>query len=56
MQINHPVQQLILKQVADLLKMPPAEFITAHDDCGVPTLFMQLDQMGWLFAQLVLGE
>ncbi len=56
MQSNHPVQQLILKQVADLLKMPAAEFITAHDDCGVPTVFMQLDQMGWLYAQLSSGK
>lgn len=56
MQSNHPVQQLILKQVADLLKMPAAEFITAHDDCGVPTIFMQLDQMGWLYAQLSSGK
>lgn len=56
MQSNHPVQQLIIKHVAELLKMPPAEFITAHDDCGVPTLFMQLNQMGWLFAQLSSGN
>ena len=56
MQINHPVQQLILKQVAELLKMPADEFITAHDDCGVPTLYMQLDQMAWLFAQLSSGN
>ena len=56
MQINHPVQQLILKHVAELLKMPAAEFITAHDDCGVPTLLMQLNQMGWLFAQLSSGN
>ena len=56
MQINHPLQQLILQQVADLLKMPAAEFITAHDDCGVPTVFMQLNQMGCLFAQLSSGN
>ncbi len=55
MQSNHPIQQLILTQVADRLKIPAAEYITAHDDCGVPTLFMQLDQMAWLYAQLSSG-
>jgi L-asparaginase len=56
MQINHPVQQLILKHVAELLKMPREEFITAHDDCGVPTFLMQLNQMASLFAQLSSGQ
>ncbi|MEM9137281.1 MAG: asparaginase [Cyanobacteria bacterium P01_F01_bin.42] len=56
LQVNHPVQQQILKQIADLLKMPAAEFITAQDDCGAPTLFMQLSQMGWLYAQLSSGS
>lgn len=56
MQINHPVQQLVLGKVAELLKLPAAECITAHDDCGVPTLLLQLNQMAWLFAQLSSGE
>lgn len=56
MQINHPVQQLILKHVAELLKMPREEFVTAHDDCGVPTFLMQLNQMASLFAQLSSGQ
>ncbi|MCM1983430.1 asparaginase [Lyngbya confervoides] len=56
MQVNHPVQQYILDHIADLLKIPAAELMTAHDDCGVPTLFLQLDQMAWLFAQLSSGE
>lgn len=49
---DHPVQQLILGKVAELLRMPAAEFISAHDDCGVPTYFMQLDQMASLYARL----
>jgi L-asparaginase len=56
MQPNHPVQALVLNTVAELLKMPSAEFIGAHDDCGVPTYLMQLGQMATLFAKLASGE
>ena len=56
MQFRHPLQQLILGKVAELLKMPAAEFIAAHDDCGVPTYVMQLTQMAYLYAQLSAGD
>ncbi len=56
LQHNHPVQQLILSKVAELLQMPGAEFINAHDDCGAPTYFMQLEQMATLYARLASGE
>ncbi|MBW4433974.1 MAG: asparaginase [Pelatocladus maniniholoensis HA4357-MV3] len=52
LQRKHPVQQLIITKVAELLKMPAEEFISAHDDCGAPTYLMQLAQMGYLYAQL----
>jgi L-asparaginase len=52
MNSNHPVQQLILEKMAELLHMPPAEFIGAHDDCGVPTYLLELGQLGHLYAQL----
>lgn len=55
-QRDHPIQKLILSQVADLLGMPPDEFIVAHDDCGAPTYFMQLRQMATLFAKLASGD
>lgn len=55
-QFQHPVQQLILSKVAELLKMPAAEFIAAHDDCGAPTYVMQLGQMAFLYAQLSAGS
>jgi L-asparaginase len=55
LQRNHPIQQLILSKVAELLRMPAEEFIGAHDDCGVPTYFMQLGQMATLYAQLSSG-
>ncbi|MGF1569028.1 MAG: asparaginase [Nodosilinea sp.] len=53
---SHPVQKLILDRVAELLGMPPDEFIMAHDDCGAPTYFMQLKQMATLFAMLASGN
>jgi L-asparaginase len=49
---KHPVQQLILGKVAELLRMPAEEFLTAHDDCGAPTYLMQLSQMASLYALL----
>jgi L-asparaginase len=56
LQHNHPVQQLVLTQVAELMKMPGEELIRAHDDCGVPTYFVQLRQMAPLYAQLASGD
>ncbi|MEM9162726.1 MAG: asparaginase [Cyanobacteria bacterium P01_F01_bin.4] len=56
LQRNHPVQQLIIKKLSELLGMPADEFICAHDDCGAPTYFMQLRQMATLFAKLASGE
>ncbi|OKH15215.1 asparaginase [[Limnothrix rosea] IAM M-220] len=56
MEKNHPVQELILNKVAELLKMPPQEFIAAKDDCGVPTYLMQLRQMATLYAHLASGD
>ncbi|HEY9825360.1 MAG TPA: asparaginase, partial [Stenomitos sp.] len=56
MQPQHPLQQMILQKVAEMLKMPAAEFIGAHDDCGVPTYLMELGQMATLFAQLSSGD
>lgn len=53
---NHPIQKLILSKVSDLLGMPADEFISAHDDCGAPTYFMQLEQMATLFAKLASGD
>lgn len=53
---SHPVQELILKKIAELLHMPPQEFIGAKDDCGVPTYLMQLSQMATLYAHLASGD
>ncbi|MGB3403861.1 MAG: asparaginase [Microcoleaceae cyanobacterium] len=56
LQRKHPVQQLILSIVADLLKIPADEFIGARDDCGAPTYYMELGQMAWLYAHLASGN
>lgn len=56
LQYSHPVQKLILSQVAELMKMPGEELIRAQDDCGVPTYFVQLRQMACLYAQLASGD
>lgn len=56
LQRSHPVQKLIISQLAELLGMPADEFICAHDDCGVPTYLMQLSQMATLYAKLTAGK
>ncbi|WP_424102699.1 asparaginase [Moorena producens] len=56
LEYNHPVQKLILSQVAELLQMPEQELILAHDDCNAPTYFLQLRQMGLLYALLSSGN
>jgi L-asparaginase len=53
---KHPVQQLVLSKIAELLRMPAEEFISVRDDCGVPTYLMQLAQIGSLYAQLASGN
>lgn len=55
LQRYHPVQQLIFGKIAELLRMPAEEFLSAHDDCGAPTYLMQLSQMASLYAQLSSG-
>ncbi len=53
---SSPVQKLILQKIAELLGMPGEEFISARDDCGVPTYSMQLRQIAYLYAQLASGK
>ena len=56
LQLDHPLQQQVLKRVAELLGMPAAELLAARDDCGAPTLQLQLSQMALLFAHLGASE
>ncbi len=56
LQKKHPVQNLIISKVAELLAMPAEEFIGACDDCGAPTYLLQLGQMATLYAKLASGN
>ncbi len=56
LQRSHPIQQLIIQKVAELLRMPAEEFISARDDCGAPTYFMQLGHIASLYAHLSAGS
>ncbi|BAZ44432.1 L-asparaginase II [Chondrocystis sp. NIES-4102] len=53
---SHPVQQLILSKISELLEMPGDELISAQDDCGMPTYLMQLQQIAHLYAQLAASK
>ncbi len=55
LQLDHPLQQEVFKRVAEQLGMPAAELLSARDDCGAPTLQLQLSQMALLFAHLGSG-
>jgi L-asparaginase len=55
LQVEHPLQQEVLKRVGELLALPAAELVVARDDCGAPTLQLQLAQMALLFAHLGAG-
>ena len=52
LQSDHPVQQEVTRRVAELLGLPAAELIAARDDCGAPTMRLQLAQMALLYAHL----
>ena len=56
LQGEHPLQQEVLKRVAELLALPAAELVVARDDCGAPTLQLQLAQMALRYAHLGGGE
>jgi L-asparaginase len=52
---QHPLQKMILSKFAEILKMPPDEFIGVHDDCGAPVYMMPISQMATLYAYLASG-
>jgi L-asparaginase len=52
---QHPLQKMILSKFAEILKMPPDEFIGVHDDCGAPVYLMTIAQMATLYASLSSG-
>ena len=52
LQGDHPVQVEVNRRVAELLGLPADELVSARDDCGAPTLRLQLAQMALLYAHL----
>ena len=56
LQPDHPLQQEVCKRVGELLGLPAAELVMARDDCGAPTLQLQLAQMALLQAHLGGGQ
>ncbi len=52
LQGSHQLQIEINRRVAELLGIPPEELVAARDDCGAPTLRLQLSQMALLYAHL----
>ena len=52
LQNDHPLQKEVNRRVAELLGLPADELIATRDDCGAPTLRLQLAQMALLYAHL----
>jgi L-asparaginase len=49
---DHPMQQLLLAEVAAAAEVPEAEVVTAVDGCGVPTFGITLERMAHTFSRL----
>jgi L-asparaginase II len=48
----HPLQQLLLGEIADAADLDEGEVATAVDGCGVPTFGMSLERMAHTFSRL----
>jgi len=55
LQPEHPLSMEVRKRVGELLAIPGEELVSARDDCGAPTLQLQLAQMALLYAHLGAG-
>ena len=52
---EHPVNQLILKTMAELLECDMSQVIIGADGCSLPTYMLALNQIAWLYARLAHG-
>jgi L-asparaginase II len=52
---DHPVQQLILKTIADLLECDPGNITRGVDGCDIPTFMVTLHQASYLYSLLAQG-
>ncbi len=50
--LEHPIQQEIIRRLSDIIGIPQEEFIVEKDDCGAPTFLLTLAQMAKLYANL----
>jgi L-asparaginase len=49
---DHPMQQLLVQEVADAAEVHPREVPTAIDGCGVLTFALTLERMAYSFSRL----
>ena len=56
LQTDHPLQLEVNRRIAELLGLPQDELVASRDDCGAPTLRLQLSQMALLYAHLGASE
>src|SRR4029453_16847107 len=49
---SHPLQRLLLAEVAAAAKVPESEVLSAVDGCGVPTFALTLERMAYTFSRL----
>jgi L-asparaginase len=49
---DHPLQQLLLAEVAAAADVPISEVLAAADGCGVPTFGLSLERMAHTFSRL----
>ncbi len=52
---EHPVQQLMVKTLAELLECDSRNIIIGRDGCTTPTYLLTLQQTSWLYARLAQG-
>jgi L-asparaginase len=49
---SHPLQRLLLAEVAAAAEVPESEVLSAVDGCGVPTFALTLERMAYTFSRL----
>ncbi|MGV3487396.1 MAG: asparaginase [Tuberibacillus sp.] len=55
-ELDHPVQQRILKAISEICATPVEEIATGVDGCGVPVHRLPLEKTSYGYAQLAAGE
>lgn len=50
---DHPLQQLLLQQIANVVRMQPEQLERAVDGCGLPVFAMPLERLAFMYARLV---